>query len=292
MFSLLTHPADRAVVGDGWRDAWLARLENEPLLIDRWLRHQRRDAYWKHGSVCEDYGAIEAAVYAIGGWADGYTNAVPRLLAGLSCPKKGLVGPWAHKYPHFAKPGPTIGFLQETLRWWDQWLKGIDTGITDEPEYRVWMQEWAPPQPYYAERLGRWVAEPSWPSPHVAERRLSLNDGSLDDAATIPTQVTVRSPMSTGLASGKWCPYGLVPDQAADQREDDGKSVLFDSAPLGQRVEILGAPVVELEVSADKPNALVAVRLNDVAPDGSSLRVSYGLLNLTHRDSHETPTPL
>ncbi len=292
MFSLMTHPADPALVGDGWRETWLNRLENQPLLIDRWLRHQRRDAYWKHGSVCEDYGAIEAAVYAIGGWADGYTNAVPRLLAGLSCPKKGLVGPWAHKYPHFAKPGPTIGFLQETLRWWDQWLKGIDTGITDEPEYRVWMQEWVPPRPHYEERPGRWVAEPCWPSPHIAEQRLCLNDGRLDDAAAAPGQVTVRSPMSTGLASGKWCPYGLVPDQAADQREDDGKSVLFDSAPLDQRVEILGAPVIELEVSADKPNALVAVRLNDVAPDGASLRVSYGLLNLTHRDSHETPTPL
>ena len=292
MFSLMTHPADPALVGDGWRAQWLERLENEPLLIDTWTRHQRRDAYWKHGSVCEDYGAIEAAVYAIGGWADGYTNAVPRLLAGLKSPKKGLVGPWAHKYPHFAKPGPTIGFLQETLRWWDQWLKGIDTGIMDEPEYRVWMQDWVPPAPYYAERPGRWVAEESWPSPNVGERRLAFNPGRLDDAVGTAAALAVQSPMHVGLASGKWCPYGLVADQAADQSEDDGKSVVFDSAPLESRVEILGAPVVELELSADKPNALVAVRLNDVAPDGSSLRVSYGLLNLTHRDSHETPAPL
>jgi hypothetical protein len=292
MFSLATHPADPALVGEVWRAQWLQRLENEPLLIDTWTRHQRRDAYWKHGSVCEDYGAIEAAVYAVGGWADGYTNAVPRLLAGLKSPKKGLVGPWAHKYPHFAKPGPTIGFLQEALRWWDQWLKGIDTGIMDEPEYRVWMQDWVPPAPYYAERPGRWVAEDSWPSPNAGERRLVLNPGRLDDVAGPAAVIAVQSPMHTGLASGKWCPYGLVADQAADQREDDGKSVVFDSAPLGERLEILGAPVVELELSADRPNALVAVRLNDVAPDGSSLRVSYGLLNLTHRDSHETPAPL
>ena len=290
MFSLMTHPADPALVGDGWREQWLQRLENEPLLIDTWTRHQRRDAYWKHGSVCENYGDIEAAVYAVGGWTDGYSNAIPRLLAGLKSPKKGLIGPWAHKYPHFAKPGPMIGFLQEALRWWDQWLKGVDTGIMDEPEYRVWMMDWVPPAPFHAERPGRWVAEPSWPSANVTDRRLALNAGTLDDKAAAETKLTVQSPMSVGLASGKWCPYGLVADQAADQREDDGKSVTFDSAPLAERVEILGAAVVELELSADKPNALVAVRLNDVAPDGSSLRVTYGLLNLTHRDSHETPT--
>ena len=57
-------------------------------------------------------------------------------------------------------------------------------------------------------------------------------------------------------------------------------------------MEILGAPVVTLELAADKPQAQVCVRSDDVAPDGESLRVSYGLLNLNHRDSHEFPTAL
>jgi hypothetical protein len=55
---------------------------------------------------------------------------------------------------------------------------------------------------------------------------------------------------------------------------------------------MLGAAAVELEVTAEKPQAQLCVRLNDLAPDGASLRVSYGLLNLAHRDSHEQPTPL
>src|SRR5690606_1958881 len=71
MFSYMSHPPDPVLVGERWREMWLERLEKEPLLVDIWTRHQRRDAYWKHGSVCEDYSAIEAAVYAIGGWADG-----------------------------------------------------------------------------------------------------------------------------------------------------------------------------------------------------------------------------
>ena len=103
---------------------WLERLENLPLFLEPWLRHQRRDEYWRHGSVCEDYRAIECPVYAVGGWTDGYTNAIPRLLEHLAVPRKGLIGPWAHAYPHVALPGPQIGFLQEMLRWWDHWLKG------------------------------------------------------------------------------------------------------------------------------------------------------------------------
>jgi predicted acyl esterase len=80
-------------------------------------------------------------VYAVGGWADGYSNSVFRLLSNLKSPCKGLIGPWAHKYPHFAEPGPAIGFLQECLRWWDYWLKDIDTGIMEEEPLRCWIQD-------------------------------------------------------------------------------------------------------------------------------------------------------
>src|SRR5919201_888939 len=66
-------------------------LQNVPLFFELWLRHQRRDAYWKHGSVCEDYPAIQCPVYAVGGWTDAYKNAIPRLLERLKVPRKGLI---------------------------------------------------------------------------------------------------------------------------------------------------------------------------------------------------------
>jgi hypothetical protein len=292
MFALQSHPPDPALVGARWREMWLQRLESQPLLIDNWLQHQRRDAFWKHGSVCENYADITCAVYAVGGWADGYSNAVPRLLSGLTGPKKGLIGPWAHRYPHFAEPGPRIGFLQECLRWWDHWLKGIDSGIMAEPMYRAWMQEAVPPRTYYAERPGRWIAEPSWPSPNIRPQRYLLNAGGLAATAAPEVALAHRSPLSIGALAGHWCAYGFAPDMPADQRPEDGKSLTFDSAPLNAAVEILGAPVATLELAADQAQAQVCVRLNDVAPDGASLRVSYGLLNLSHRDSHESAAPL
>jgi predicted acyl esterase len=104
------------VVGEDWRRRWLERLEQTPPFVDAWLSHQRRDDFWEQGSVCEDYEAIRCAVYMVGGWADGYPDAIFRFLAGYPGPRKGLIGPWAHLYPHDGIPGPAIGFLQECLR--------------------------------------------------------------------------------------------------------------------------------------------------------------------------------
>jgi len=292
MFAFNSRPPDPAVVGDRWRDLWLQRLKaNEPWMI-KWLEHQRRDKQWQHGSVCENYDDIECAVYAVGGWADGYTNAVPRLLANLKAPCKGLVGPWAHKYPHFAVPGPRIGFLQETLRFWDYWLKDIDNGTMEEPAYRVWMPDPVPPQTWYAEKPGRWVAEPSWPSDNIKNRVFHLNEHGLANEGVGETVIAINTPQTMGAGQGEWCGYGLVPDCPIDQRFDDGCSVVFETAPLTDDIEMLGAPVLNLTVRADKPNAFLAARLSDVAPDGAATRVTYGVLNLTHRDSHEHPEPL
>jgi putative CocE/NonD family hydrolase len=293
MFAYMSRTPDKALLGGAWRETWLHRLKHEPLLVANWLRHPRRDDFWKHGSICEDWSAITCPVYLVSGWADGYSNTVPRMLAHLQCPKKGLVGPWAHKYPHFGRPGPQIGFLQEALRWWDKWLKGIETGIMDEPQYRVWMEEPVPPRPFYDLRPGRWVAEPSWPSPNIEPQALALDAGGrLAEKPGAETAVLSASPQSLGECAGIWSGSGIDPDLPFDQRLDDSRSLVFDGAPLPARLEILGAPKVTLELAVDRPSAFIAVRLNEVTPDGASTRITYGLLNLAHRKSHEHPEAL
>ncbi len=291
MFAYNSCPPDPEVVGEQWREMWLERLKGSGLWLETWLSHPDRDDYWKHGSICEDFDAITCPVMTISGWADGYSNAVFRLLANLNVPRLGLVGPWSHKYPHMATPGPAIGFLQEALRWWDKWLKGIETGIMDEPMLRVWMQESVPPTTKYTIRPGRWVAEPEWPSSHIQKQVYPL--GSCEIAApgeTVPeTELTIQSPLSVGLFAGKWCSYSAPPDLPHDQREEDGGSLVFDSDYLQEPLEILGAPVVDLELSSSQPVAMIAIRLSDIAPDDNATRVTYGLLNLIHRDSNETP---
>jgi uncharacterized protein len=292
MFAWNARPPDPRLVGDAWREMWLERLEKTPPFVEEWVRHQRRDAFWKHGSVCEDFSAIECPVYAIGGWPDGYTNAVLRLLEGLPGPKKGLIGPWGHEFPDRALPGPNIGYLQEALRWWDYWLKGIETGIMDEPMLRVWMQDSDHPLPYYEARKGRWVAEPGWPTPNIERKSYHLNSMGLDEEPAGEKALKYIGVQSAGLDAGLWCVYGVPGDLPTDQRAEDGMALSFTSEPVPDAVEIFGFPEVTLKVAVDKPNALLAVRLCDVSPAGASLLVTRGLLNLTHRESHEHPTPM
>jgi uncharacterized protein len=297
MFAYSSCPPDPEQTGDRWRQMWLARLDAARPWVAEWLNHQRRDDYWRHASVCEDYSAIDVPVFASCGWADGYSNAVLRLMAGLDVPRKGLIGPWSHKYPHLGVPGPAIGYLQEVVRWFDRWLRESPDTVDssrDEPVLRTWMQDSVPPSTSYEERPGRWVGEREWPSPNIrhdahplAPHRIAPLGTEVDDAV-----LSVESPLSVGQFAGKWCSYNAPPDLPYDQREEDGGSLVFESDVLAEQCEILGAPVVRLDVSADRPVAMVAARLSDVAEDGRATRVTYGLLNLAHRDSHERPEPL
>ncbi len=293
MFPAMARPPDPALVGDRWRDMWRQRLNAiEPWIIP-WVEHQRRDAYWKHGSVCEDYSAIDIPVYAIGGWADPYSNPIPRLLAGLDTPCKGLIGPWGHQYMHQALPGPKMGFMDEALRWWDHWLKGKDTGLMDEPSYRVWVQDSIKPSACHQQRPGYWASEPGWPSANIEALTLHLNPGSLDSMAGSETGISICSPQTTGQCTPFLGSSGAGgPEDPHDQRFDDATSACFDGAVLEQAFTILGAPFVNLDVASDQENAFVCVRLNEVLPSGESLQVSYGILNLTHRGGHEHPEAL
>ncbi|MBD8506447.1 CocE/NonD family hydrolase [Hoyosella sp. G463] len=301
MFAFNSLPPDPAIVGEQWREMWHERLRGSGLWIENGLRHQHRDDYWKRVAINEDYGMIQCPVFAVGGWADGYTNSIFRLLEHLEVPCRALIGPWGHKYPHTGVPGPAIGFLDEVVRWWDQWLKGKDTGLLDEPALRVWMQDAVPPQTSYDERPGRWVAEQGWPSSSIEELRLELGEGSLlglrgaergIGCAVGRDNHVVNSLLSVGMFAGKWASYAAPPDLPSDQREEDGGSLVYETGELTDPIEILGMPLLRLAVVADKPVAMVAVRISDVARTGEATRVTYGLLNLAHRESSARPSPL
>ena len=296
MLGLGALPPDPLHVGDGWRELWLRRLRESPVFLETWLSHQRRDEFWRQGSICEDFGALECGVLLVGGLADGYTNGFERALAGLSAagvPCRGLVGPWSHAWPEVAEPGPQIGFLQECVRWWDHWLRDEDSGAMDAPLLRAWMQEPVTPAAFHSVRPGRWVAEREWPSSRIIDRDLFPTvDGGLERAPAEARPIRLRGSDLAGADAGAWCPYGRPTDLAPDQRAEDGLSLSFTTAPLGDSLEVLGRPLVKLELAADRPLALVAVRLCDVAEDGASLLIARGLLNLTHRDDHARIVPV
>ncbi|NVK96495.1 CocE/NonD family hydrolase [Ruegeria pomeroyi] len=290
MWCFSSRAPDPALVGDAWREMWLERLRAQPFLPETWLQHQTRDAFWQHGSICEDFSAVKTPTLAISGWGDSYMNTVPHLVENLDTVVKGINGPWIHKYPHFAIPGPRIGFLQEALRWWDRWLKGVENGAEDDPDYRAYLMDGIAPETKSLFRPGRWVAEAEGATAHLPVTTLSLSDAGLGSDG--PLSARVCSPLHVGMDCGEYGSFWAGPELPGDQRLDDALSVCFDSAPLPQRTDIVGAPRLRLRLRADKPQAQIAVRLNHVLPDGTSARITWGVLNLSHRDSHATPEAL
>ncbi|MGJ8546895.1 MAG: CocE/NonD family hydrolase [Sulfitobacter sp.] len=289
MWSFSSRAPDPAL-RENWREMWLERLKAEPFLPSVWLRHQRRDAYWRHGSVIENFPGIKAKVLAVGGWGDSYKNAVPQLVEALDG-AKGIVGPWVHKYPHFAVPEPRIGFLQEALRWWDHWLKDIDSGVDKDPDYRAYLMDGVRPATWYENRPGRWIAEKSGATAHLPRQRLFLAGTALA-ADPAPVAATVASPADTGANSGEYCAIWLGPEMPGDQRRDDAMSACFDTAELSADMDILGAPRITLSLAASHAQAQMAVRLNHIHPDGASTRITYGVLNLSHRAGSADPAPM
>ncbi|MSP87938.1 MAG: CocE/NonD family hydrolase, partial [Alphaproteobacteria bacterium] len=288
-----TRPPDPAIVGDRWRAIWLERLERCAITGEEWLSHQSHDDYWKDTGVAGRVESIQCPIMAVSGWADpGFAAAMLRVLAQARVPRRGLIGPWSHRYAHVGLPGPAIGYLQETLRWLDHWLKSKDTGVMGDPALRVWVPDAEPPNERPTEQAGRWVGLAAWPAPETGERNWALNPGRLDDTAGSESPMAVHWRGEVGEAAGEWMPIfttGANPEMAGDQRDDDARSLCFDSAPLGARFEFVGAPMLELDVSANQPIATLVARLCDVAPDGTSRRVSFGALNLVHRDGTDRP---
>ena len=154
------------------------------------------------------------------------------------------------------------------------------------------MQEGLRPRSFYAERPGRWVAEPAWPSPNVERRRLPLARDGLGGSDDGREARQVTSPQDLGLWSGEYMPmFGLgpAPELPGDQRPEDAGSLLFDSDPQDEALELLGDPRAHLRLTCDQPLGLVAVRLCDVAPDGASSLITRGILNLAQREGREVP---
>jgi putative CocE/NonD family hydrolase len=298
-------PPDPERFGPGWRDEWLRRLEATPQWPLEWLRHQRRDSFWRAASVGEEWAAIQAPVLAIGGLNDGYRDAVLAVLEHVRAPRRGVIGPWGHAWPHEGSPGPSIDGVGLMRRWWDRWLKGEATGADPEPMLSLYVVEPPGTAEFPAELPGRWWHIGHWPPvlriapppPLYLEGDGAAGLGSLTgepaasgDAATS----TWAGPPDVGLCAPFWCGYGYPPQGVpGDQRADDARSLLFTSPPLERPILVAGIPRARLWLSADQPVAQVAVRLEAVAPDGRSALIARAVRNLTRLDpAAEAPVPL
>ncbi|WP_340117679.1 CocE/NonD family hydrolase [Pelagibius sp. 7325] len=290
MLAYQSRPPDPELVGERWRDLWIERLEGEPFFLEAWLAHQRRDAFWKHGSICEDFDGFDVPALMLAGWADGYRNTPLKAVAGLGSKAKAIIGPWVHKYPHFAWPKPRMDFHRVAIRFWDRWLKGVENGAEDDPQVTAYILEAPRPAPRREADPGRWIAIDRWAGGPV--RRLALRDDGRLAAEGQAGSRTIASPPDTGIMGGEYFTLKPGAELPADQRPDDGGSIVFETDILPEPLELLGQAVLTATVSVAAETALLAARLVDVHPDGTATRIALGVLNLAHRGGSENPGPM
>jgi putative CocE/NonD family hydrolase len=266
------------------------RFDTPPWMLT-YKREQRDGPFWKRTALKERYDAIQIPTFVIGGWYDGYRDSVPRMLEHLKAPVKAMVGPWHHSYPHDGWPKPQMEWRHEAIRWYDQWLKGRNTGIMDEPRFAVFVRQYHPPDPKIEEVKGEWRWEDGWPIARIQNKALYPQPNhTLAAAVPAATTHSLRNVPTVGLEAGgpvMW--WGDVPP---DQTPTDAYSLVYDTDPLTEDLEILGLPLAQLRVSADAPLANWFARLNDVAPDGTVTQVAGAAQNGAHRKSAESPEPL
>ncbi len=288
-------PPVPAIVGPTWRDTWAERFERTRPWVLRWLEEQVDGPYWQHGSVritdraggWSGYERITCATMLVGGWADGYRNNSFRAFEALTCPKRLLLGPWAHMSTATSLPGPHLDLVPELIRWFRRWLADEPNGVDDDPPIQVFVRHPTPPEPDLAMHRGAWRHEPGWPLDRA--RALELRASG----ARVERRGSVGLPIVGDVGTAAWisCAGRLPWGQPLDQRTDDARSLCLDW-DVPRDTELLGHPVVAVVLSADVPVAYLAARLCSVAPDGTSTLVTRGLLNLCQRGDRTDPQPL
>ena len=287
-------PPHPGIVGsEAFERMWHERLERTPQWPLNWPRRQRRDAYWKHGSLCEDWNALNCPVLAIGGWHDGYRDACLELLAHATVPRRAVIGPWGHTRPNRGWPDPKVDHRVLMARWFLRWLADERNGVEEEPMLIAYLMEGMPDRPYPADAVaGRWRAWWRWPSQGTGETRLELGDRRLLGGEPQTGPCRWDGPQSVGIGMPWWCGGSIPGGFSADMRPDDAGSLTWTTPPLEAELTVLGRARLRLRVSADREVALTAARLEHVRPDGRSALIARGSLNLTRRHSMEHPEPL
>ncbi|CAF3369702.1 unnamed protein product [Rotaria socialis] len=206
----------------------------------------------------------------------------------LKCEKGSILGPWGHQWPDDASPEPKIGFLQGILQWLDYHIKKINDDYKNRESFSIFKLKPNIDELHsiLKERKGNWIhfnSLPFYPNEHFQRNHLLIDKNQEINQKTIkyylsfqsltteiisndslPRKISFLSPQETGLASGNSLGWGNIqsPDHSIDQREDDGRSLCFDSLPLDENYELFGFPTVKLNLSSNTNYGLICVRFS------------------------------
>ncbi|MFC1451943.1 CocE/NonD family hydrolase [Verrucomicrobiota bacterium] len=296
MLAYNSAPPSPEACGAGWQRVWRERLENNRPWGEAFLDNLLDGPFWRERSLPPDYVRIKCPAFFIAGWADWYPGCLLNAFENLEGPKRILIGPWAHSFPKDAWPAPRVDSDREMLRWFDQWLKGIETGIREEPPVVLFVRDCTPSESLRARDNGVFRSETEWPPRRACPMELFLSAGGQlrHDCGTEHQRDTMAYDPTVGAAAGRYV-IGQIPPgwgMPLDQREDEARSLVYTGEVLEEDLEVTGTVRAILSVSSSAEIAYLAIKLCDATPTGESVLVTKGGLNAVDRHSHGNPSPL
>jgi uncharacterized protein len=282
-----------------------------------WLEHAAYDDYWKAIGNESKFDRIDVPIYNQCGWYDAYPGGTFTSFNGIRArgksertrrSQKVLMGPWSHSAPSSTRlgdldfgPSSYVELWEEDLRWFDYWLRGVDTGIMDEPPIRLFVMG-----------ANAWRFEHEWPLVrtqftayhlHSGGRANSLNgDGTLSpepcggseppDRFTYDPENPVPS-IGGNNSTQTWLEKAEEPiipgpiDQRPIERRDD--VLVYTSAELAEDLELTGPITVVLYAASSARDTDWTAKLVDVYPNGQAMNLAEGIIRARYRKSWEQP---
>ena len=277
-----------------------------------WIRHAAKDEYWKKGSLEDRFGEISVPAFNLGGWYDVFAGQTFINFNGMklgggtpeSRQSKLIVGPWIHSLSVSQKTGDVdfgtnsmVDLDDLELRWFDHWLKGIDTGILDEPPLRLFIMG-----------INQWRDEHEWPLARTDWQKWYLHSGGnantvLGDGA-LSSQAPAEEPVDgftydpgfpVPTMGGNTCCYPhIVPWGPDDQRPIEMRSdvLCYTSDPLEADLEVTGPIKVVLYAATDGLDTDWTAKLVDVSAGGYAMNLCDGIIRARYRESTSEPSLL
>ena len=276
-----------------WYNEWLANPDDGP--------------FWWKWNVSTKFSEVDTPVFHLGGWFDGFLRGTLQNFKGFKDnarsdaarrAQKLIVGPWIHGPQNIAKsvigeidygPEAIVQINPYRLRWFDHWMKGIDTGLMDEPAVS-----------YFQMGSNTWQTATDWPPPDAQSIILYLRGGksgsanSLNDGTLSPESPNVENADSYLFDPNQPIPtlgggYLGALSGGYDQRPVETGVLTYTGEPLTRDLDVSGSVTVTLFAMSTARDTDWVARVSDVAPDGLSRIICDGILRARYRESAQSP---
>lgn len=249
---------------------------------------------WQPAGFVEEINESGIPIYLWCGWFDSFTRDGFFMYRNFKNPRKIAMGAWSHnpKDPEIMRDEFEPA-MNEAIRWFDYWLKGIDNGIMAEPPIRYHVMK--------APKDNEWREAEQWPIPEMKPTKFYFHEGPTGSVDSINDGLLMSKTLSDKTGKDEYIvDYSTTTGKATrwdnavgggftypNMTANDEKGLTYTTSPLTEDLEITGHPVAHLWISSTAKDGNFFVYIEEVDAEGISHYVTEGAMKASHRALHE-----